>query len=219
MAEQSQITADRIPSYTITRRQDLSFQFNPPVGSVELANALAFKYPLEPNLETQLRRALLDRLESENIISSTIEQRHLGNYTPKATSTNDGRAPTKNWKITTGNPALHKKKRSPYTNDKRKKVSEVRKRGACENHRTKKLETTTGTPQLVLDNSQGNKSGEPTIARATVAENGFEGTYDFNSFLRNSAADPTWNDIFQQTPANHDQLNDPWWWSFENFSA
>jgi hypothetical protein len=132
-------------NYTITRRQDLSFQFNPPVGSLELANALAFKYPLEPDLESQLRRALFDHLGSGNIRSSTAEQstseqRHLDISTPKVTPTNDIKKKAKKWEITTGNPALSKRKRSTFSNAKRRKVSEVRQRGACEYHRTKKLE-------------------------------------------------------------------------------
>jgi len=145
MVDKPVSTTGPFPNYIITRRQDLSFQFNPPVGSLELANALAFKYPLEPDLESQLRRALLDHLGSENIIystaeQSTSEQRHLDILTVKATPANDVRKTAKKWEITTGNPALSKRKRSTFTNAKRRKVSEVRKRGACEYHRTKKLE-------------------------------------------------------------------------------
>jgi hypothetical protein len=147
MVDKPVSTTGPFPNYIITRRQDLSFQFNPPVGSLELANALAFKYPLEPDLESQLRRALLDHLGSENIIYSTAEQspseqRHLDILTLKATPANDVRdtAKKKKREITTGNPALSKRKRSTFTNAKRRKVSEVRKRGACEYNRTKKLE-------------------------------------------------------------------------------
>jgi hypothetical protein len=96
MVDKPVSTTGPFPNYIITRRQDLSFQFNPPVGSLELANALAFKYPLEPDLESQLRRALLDHLGSENIIYSTAEQspseqRHLDILTLKATPANDVR--------------------------------------------------------------------------------------------------------------------------------
>jgi hypothetical protein len=84
-------------------------------------------------------------LGSENIISSTAEQstseqRHLDIWTLKATPANDIKKKAKKWEVTTGNPALSKRKRSSFTNDKRKKVSEVRRRGACEYHSTKKLE-------------------------------------------------------------------------------
>jgi hypothetical protein len=46
-------------------------------------------------------------------------------------------------------------------------------------------------------------------------ETGREGTYDFPSFLRNSTADPPWNDVFQPAPTNLDPLQDSWW-RFEN---
>jgi hypothetical protein len=138
MTETPQGNMGHIPSYTIIRRQDLSFQFNPPIGSLELANALALKYPLELGLESQLHRALLDHLESEHNISPTIGQLS-GMYSPQASAANHRKAPTA-WRITTGNPTEFKRKRSTFTHLKRKKVAEVRKRGACEHHRRKKIE-------------------------------------------------------------------------------
>jgi hypothetical protein len=139
MTETPQGIVGQIPSYTITRRQDLSLQFNPPVGSVELANALALKYPLEQNLESQLRRALMDHLGSEPSISPTTGQPPSGMSSPKAFD-DDEKTPADSWRITTGNPAVLKRKRSTFDRAKRKKVAEVRKRGACEVHRRKKTE-------------------------------------------------------------------------------
>jgi hypothetical protein len=71
-------------------------------------------------------------------------------------------------------------------------------------------------PESFLEDSPAIESGEPTTAPAPITEDDLEGTYDFNSFLRNSAEDPTWNDIFEQTPANYAPTNDPWL-PFENF--
>ncbi|PMD16143.1 hypothetical protein NA56DRAFT_709238 [Hyaloscypha hepaticicola] len=160
---------------------------------------------------------------------STSEQRHLDILTLRATPANDIKKKAKKWEITTGNPALSKRKRSTFTNTKRRKVSEVRQRGACEYHRTKKLECNppcphlqtkiTKPPEQFLEDLPAIECGgpvEPSIATAATTEGDLEGTYDFNSFLRISAKDPAWNDIFEQTPANYAPMNDPWL-PFENF--
>lgn len=139
MSEMLQGNMGPVPNYKITRRPDLSFQFDPPVGSLELANALAIKYPLELGLESQLRRALLDHLESDHSTSPTSGQL-TSMYPPPESASNDQTIPARPWRITTGNPAGSKRKRSTYTRTKRKKVAEVRRLGACPEHRKKKTE-------------------------------------------------------------------------------
>jgi len=149
MAEISSGPGVRIPSYSITRRPDLSLQFNPPVGSLQLANALAFKYPLELDLESQIRRALMDYWESECNMSSTTGKRDPDMYPPKIATANDNERPANQWKITTRNPE-RKRKRSTFTNAKRKKVANVRKLGACDYHRKKKVECTCARPETTI---------------------------------------------------------------------
>jgi hypothetical protein len=97
-------TAGRIPSFSITRRQDKSLQFIPPLGSLNSANTLAFKYPLGLDLESQLRRALTDHWESEHNMSLTTEQRHPDMYSPKTSPINDNEIPASHWETTTRKP-------------------------------------------------------------------------------------------------------------------
>ena len=57
----------QVHSYKVSRRPDLSLQFDPPVGSIELANALSLSFPLEASLSDQIRCALLLYIEAESI--------------------------------------------------------------------------------------------------------------------------------------------------------
>jgi hypothetical protein len=53
------------PNYTITRGEDDTLQWEPPIRSRELANALSYRYPLEQSLQEKMQRAILDFLDSE----------------------------------------------------------------------------------------------------------------------------------------------------------
>lgn len=135
----SQAPDPEIFGYTITRQDDKTLQFSPAIGSVELANALSYKYPLEPDLESKLRRAILDYVREENTANSISAQ--SSNIVVVPTQTSPGRPKstvfTTTWSITTGiSPRRKRKKFDPET---RKKVAEVRKRGACKNCRRRKV--------------------------------------------------------------------------------
>ena len=122
----------------------MSLQFDPQVGSIELANALAFKYPLEPDLESQIRRALVDYWTSE-YTSSTSGQ--LLQPSPTTTSV-ETKILTSRWEITTGDPSDRKRKRARYNDAKGKKVAEVRKHGACAFHRKRKSKVSLRISQI-----------------------------------------------------------------------
>jgi hypothetical protein len=62
------------PSYIITRRIDLSLQFNPPIGSLELANALSLQYPFAASLAEQIHCALLQHINSEKAPEESTSQ-------------------------------------------------------------------------------------------------------------------------------------------------
>jgi hypothetical protein len=53
------------PKYCITRGEDDTLQWQPPVKSRELASALSYHYPLEQSLQEKMQRAILDFLDSE----------------------------------------------------------------------------------------------------------------------------------------------------------
>ena len=53
------------PKYSITRGEDDVLQWQPPIGSRELANALSYHYPLEQSLQEKMQCAILDFLDSE----------------------------------------------------------------------------------------------------------------------------------------------------------
>lgn len=53
------------PQYSITRGEDDALQWEPPIGSRELANALSYHYPMENGLREKMQRAILDFLDSE----------------------------------------------------------------------------------------------------------------------------------------------------------
>ncbi|KAH7383014.1 hypothetical protein BKA64DRAFT_647153 [Cadophora sp. MPI-SDFR-AT-0126] len=136
-----------IPTFTIIRGEDHTFHFDPPHGSVALINALAIRYPLEPNLESQMRRALLEFIATES------QDEPISRESPPPTSYDSGGTssspilPTPPFReLKSDSPELPKprqqqtRRKSQYTVKKRQKVAEVRKRGACEYHREKKLE-------------------------------------------------------------------------------
>jgi hypothetical protein len=54
------------PKYSITRGEDDALQWQPPIRSRELANALSYHYPLEGSLQEKMQRAILDFLDSES---------------------------------------------------------------------------------------------------------------------------------------------------------
>ena len=133
-----------IPTFRIIRGDDLALNFDPLHGSVELINALAVRYPLEPNLESQMRRALIEFIATEGqtelASSHSSPPASVENYAVPRTT-----IPPRRYS-SSGSPELNiphqrqAKGKSRYTVKKRRKVAEVRKRGACEYHRKKKLE-------------------------------------------------------------------------------
>jgi hypothetical protein len=67
------------PKYSISRGEDDTLQWQPPIRSRELANALSYHYPLEQSLQEKMQHAILDFLDSENVD---------GKPTPKEVETN-----------------------------------------------------------------------------------------------------------------------------------
>jgi hypothetical protein len=140
-----------IPIYTITRRTDLSLQFQPPVGSRELANALSIKYPFAESLQKQIDHAILDYIASEGSLQNLKiplcdDPFEKLDDQPPSMETPKGDPPpllTDSLLITprsTGRPVEKGRKRSKFDPDKRRKVARVRKTGACAYHRKKKTE-------------------------------------------------------------------------------
>jgi hypothetical protein len=140
-----------IPTYTITRRADLSLQFQPPVGSRELANALSIKYPFAESLQKQIDHAILDYIASEQALQNPkipLCDRPFENLDDQPPSIETPiREPSplqKNSLLitphSTGKSAKKGRKRSKFDPDKRRKVARVRKTGACAYHRKKKTE-------------------------------------------------------------------------------
>jgi len=138
-----------IPTFTITRREDLSLQFHPPVGSLELANALSLKYPMQTSLRKQIQCALIDHIDRERQLRPYAGPPGDGSALPPPPPPNStasfGEIPdpghlTGAWNVTTGQPVRIKRRKKPYGDEKRHKVAKVRKSGACEYHRRKKTE-------------------------------------------------------------------------------
>lgn len=168
MSHKTHESADRrelanFPTYTITRRDDLSLQFDPPVGSRELANALSFKFPFLGSLQQQIQHALLEHIDSERPLgepASQFPRKHQRDLsreertvvdlfpTPSSAASNASQVAlghpkdysnlTTVWNITTGEPLQRKRKKTTYDDNKRRQVAEVRRRHACPFHRTKK---------------------------------------------------------------------------------
>ncbi len=144
-----------IPSYSISRIADLSLQFDPPVGSLELANALSLRFPLENSLSDQIRCALLQYIELEKTSATSLRSANMQpeentptfnlesivSSVPKSSSSSAQPVPPANlWDVTTGMPKQQKRKKTKYEPTKRRKVATVRKHGACPFHRAKKIE-------------------------------------------------------------------------------
>ncbi|KAH7369638.1 hypothetical protein BKA65DRAFT_2865 [Rhexocercosporidium sp. MPI-PUGE-AT-0058] len=138
-----------IPTFTIIRDDDLTLRFHPPHGSLALINALAIRYPLEPNLESQMRRALLEFISVETLNRPASKEPHRFSHDDNPILSNgDVTVAPEPLHTSSGNPELPNSKprrqqagrKSRYTPKKRRKVAEVRKLGACDYHREKKLE-------------------------------------------------------------------------------
>lgn len=143
-----------VHNYRITRGLDLSLQFNPPIGSLELANALSYRYPMVQDLESKMRRAILDHLNTENQHpemrpGATSIDPTSSISAGNRTSLMDSNSNT-SWNIVTGNPLKRKRKKSAYSDTKRKKVAGVRKRGACPSCRRRKVEVEVTPTSLSL---------------------------------------------------------------------
>lgn len=54
------------PKYSISRDEDDTLQWDPPIGSRELANALSYHYPMVNGLQEKMQSAMLDFFEAEN---------------------------------------------------------------------------------------------------------------------------------------------------------
>ena len=129
----------RKTAYTIKRRDDLSLQFDPPVGSRELANALSLKFPLEESLRKQMQCALLEYIASESPDREPVTSDnsvHPGSFSGSSNAPGLIRV----WNVITGAPSQNKRRKRAYDNDKRRKVAEVRRSGACAIHRKRKTE-------------------------------------------------------------------------------
>jgi hypothetical protein len=150
----------QVPSYVISRRADLSFEWDPPLGSRELANALGMKYPFEASLEKQMQRALLDFIESEERIKKKDRstQDDSSNRPPSPSRTNSTSpvsvlpkhseifaSSMNTWNVTTGEPVERKVRRASYDGKKRRKVAAVRRYGACDFHRKQKTEVSSSS--------------------------------------------------------------------------
>lgn len=151
-----------LPTYSITRREDLSLQFHPPVGSLELANALSLKYPTAGSLMEQILLAQVEHIRSESqsgeFFSNSAKSQSPASHADLASSpfltassaltaaptTSNGSSnsgsPTTIWNVTNGLPEQPKRRKAAYSVEKRRKVARVRKIGACEQHRRKKIE-------------------------------------------------------------------------------
>jgi hypothetical protein len=88
------------PKYSITRGEDNSFQWEPPIRSRELANALSYRYPLEQSLQEMMRRAILDFLATEGQEGRSTQKEVKPNSEPpltvqpqKVVTATDGAAP------------------------------------------------------------------------------------------------------------------------------
>jgi len=144
----------QVPSYIISRRADLSFEWEPPLGSKALANALGMKYPFEESLEKQMRRAILEFIESEERSKKKDNQSRGTSNPPPSPSHTDSTSPVSvrpkrsesfarsmnTWNVTTGEPVERKVRRASYDSKKRRKVAKVRQYGACDFHRKQKTE-------------------------------------------------------------------------------
>ena len=148
-----------IPTYTITRRKDLSLQFNPPVGSRELANALSIKYPFAESLQKQIDHAILDYIASEPLTENPdflLLDKSFKNLKYKASSLERHSPypspPLENFRpATPGSTGKHvekRRRRSKFDPEKRRKVAGVRKIGACAYHRKKKTEVRSLKPLM-----------------------------------------------------------------------
>ena len=116
----------------------------PLMAQWQLINALAIRHPLKPNMESQMRRALLDFIATESQTQLASGQSppppSVGNYAISSTPTPPRRHSRSQIPELTITHQRQAKGKSRYTVKKRRKVAEVRKRGACEYHRKKKLE-------------------------------------------------------------------------------
>jgi hypothetical protein len=165
-----------MPTFTITRRDDLSLQFHPPVGSLELANALSLKYPMQASLQKQMQCALIDHIYWERQFGSFADPPDDSSpMPPKNPSTSrasfgelgDPGNSVLAWSVTTGRPATAKRRKMTYDEDKRHKVAKVRQNGACGFHRRKKTEVRKSTHKVInaiqwLTSKSAIVSGKPS---------------------------------------------------------
>jgi hypothetical protein len=112
---------------------------------------------MEANIENMMRLAIIDYINQEDQISlsqsSTNYQTSDDGFglmqhaflasTSISTSIQD----SKDWHFITGRPSEQKRKKASYDESKRKKVAEVRKRGACKVCRRRKVEVCLHCPK------------------------------------------------------------------------
>lgn len=145
------LNSPQAPTYKISRRPDLSFQWDPPLGTRELANSLGVKYPFEESLEKQMQCAILEFIESEDQARKP-QNRALSGSSPSMNRTSLSSTSIQSkrveklansmttWNVTTGKPVERKSRRASYDGKKRRKVAAVRRHGACDFHRKQKTE-------------------------------------------------------------------------------
>ncbi|KAH7369640.1 hypothetical protein BKA65DRAFT_2884 [Rhexocercosporidium sp. MPI-PUGE-AT-0058] len=164
-----------IPCYKIARRADPSLQFDPPAGSIELANALSLRFPLEASLEDQMRRAILLFHDSDQLNPKSLQLGYVqysmavpvlaeSSSSPNLPdSTIASEAPsysTTPQKIISGKSAEPKRRKMRYDTSKRTKVAAVRKRDACPFHKAKKIECTCFTNKSPANDNNAERSND-----------------------------------------------------------
>ncbi|KAG4433187.1 hypothetical protein IFR05_011322 [Cadophora sp. M221] len=208
-----------VPTFTIIRDDDLTLHFHPPHGSLALINALAIKYPLEPDLESQMRRALLEFITIESQSEPSSRQSptlspddndgslndHMSITPPQRTS-NLPQTSSESPELSICKPRQQQAgRKSRYTPKKRRKVAEVRKHGACDYHREKKLECnclfqripdtaeSSGIdPGLRTESIPYNPQLEPTVQQDNRQGNNFP-FYNFDQDMASSSGIQTAN--------------------------
>lgn len=159
----------QVPAYSISRRSDLSFRWDPPLGTRELANALGVKYPFEESLEKQMQCAILEFIESEKEAgkhhndalttpSPPIYQTNSSSFSIQPTPSEAFAGSLTTWNVATGEPVERKSRRTSYDNKKRRKVATVRKLGACDYHRKQKTEVSKSICLTIARQSTNSKT-------------------------------------------------------------
>lgn len=138
------------PEYNITYGQDHTLQWDPPVGSKELALALSYHFPLQADLASKMQAATRRFLRQERdskksksnspAVDDQVNPRDSSN--PSVEEGKDSKVGTTGLQILTWDSGMkqysHKTKRRRY--DKGERVKVAANRGfACDVHRRQKM--------------------------------------------------------------------------------